>query len=95
MSQTVVEKIAQAHMTEGPDRPLRTGDVISLRPRHILTHDNTAAVMGKFESMGAQGVRDPKQPVFAMDHDIQNTSEVNLSKYHAIKEFAAEHGIEY
>ena len=95
MSQTVVEKIAQSHMTEGPDRPLRTGDVISLRPRHILTHDNTAAVMGKFKSMGAQGVRDPKQPVFVMDHDIQNTSEANLSKYQDIKEFAAEHGIEF
>ena len=53
MGQTVVEKIAQAHMTEGPNRPLRTGDVVSLRPRHILTHDNTAAVMGKFQAIGA------------------------------------------
>ena len=95
MSQTVVEKIAQAHMTEGPDRPLRTGDVISLKPRHILTHDNTAAVMGKFKAIGARAINDPKQPVFALDHDIQNTSEVNLSKYSTIKDFAAEHGINF
>jgi len=95
MSQTVVEKIAQAHMTEGPDRPLRTGDVISLKPRHILTHDNTAAVMEKFKAIGARVLFDPKQPVFALDHDIQNTSDVNLAKYQAIKEFAAEHGVNF
>ena len=95
MSQTVVEKIAQAHMTEGPDRLLRTGDVISLEPRHILTHDNTAAVMGKFKAIGALAIHDPGQPVFALDHDIQNTSEVNLSKYQTIKDFAAEHGIDF
>ncbi len=95
LRQTVVEKIAQAHMTEGPDRPLRTGDVISLKPRHILTHDTTAAVMGKFKAIGARVIHDPKQPVFALDHDIQNTSEVNLSKYQTIKDFAAEHGINF
>jgi homoaconitate hydratase len=95
MSQTVVEKISQTHMAEGPSRPLRTGDVISLRPRHILTHDNTAAVMEKFKAIGARAIQDPKQPVFALDHDIQNTSEVNLSKYQSIKEFAGENGIDF
>jgi homoaconitate hydratase len=95
MSQTVVEKIAQAHMTEGPNRPLRAGDVVSLRPRHILTHDNTAAVMEKFKAIGAQAVADSKQPVFAMDHDIQNQSETNLAKYASIKEFASQNAIHY
>ncbi len=95
MSQTVVEKIAQAHMTEGPKRPLRAGDMVSLRPRHILTHDNTAAVIEKFRAIGAQAIADPKQPVFAMDHDIQNRSEANLAKYLAIKAFASRHGITF
>jgi homoaconitate hydratase len=95
MSQTVVEKITQVHMTEGPDRPLRAGDVVSLRPRHILTHDNTAAVIEKFKAIGAEAVDDPKQPVFAMDHDIQNRSETNIAKYAAIKDFASHHRIHY
>ncbi len=42
MGQTMVERIAQTHLMEGPARPLRAGDVVSLRPRHVLTHDNTA-----------------------------------------------------
>ena len=95
MSQTVVEKIAQAHMTQGPSRPLRTGDVVSLRPRHILTHDNTAAVMSKFKTLGASAVLDPKQPVFVLDHDIQNRSEENLAKYEKIQQFAREQGVDF
>jgi homoaconitate hydratase len=46
MGQTVVEKIAQAHMAEGPQgRPLRAGDFLSVRPHHVMTHDNTAPVL--------------------------------------------------
>lgn len=93
--QTVVEKLAQRHMTEGPDRPLRAGDVVSLRPRHVLTHDNTWAVMQKFRAIGAARIRDPKQPVFALDHEIQNTSESNLAKYAVIEAFAREQGVEF
>jgi homoaconitate hydratase len=96
MGQTVVEKVAQRHMTEGPeDRPLRAGDFLTVRPRHVLTHDNTAPVLKKFRAIGATEVHDPGQPVFALDHDIQNTSEENLAKYRAIEAFAREQGIDF
>ena len=75
MGQTVVEKIAQRHLAEGPDRAVRAGDFVSLRPRHVMTHDNTAAVIGKFKGIGADPVADPRQPVFALDHDIQNATD--------------------
>ena len=95
MGQTAAEKIAQAHLAEGPDRPLRAGDVVSLRPRHVMTHDNTAAVMKKFATIGAAKIRDPRQPVFTLDHDIQNTSESNLAKYRDIEAFAQEQGVDF
>ena len=96
MGQTVVEKIAQRHMAEGPSgRPLRAGDFLSIRPHHVMTHDNTAPVMKKFRSIGAPRVLDPKQPVFILDHDIQNTSEENLAKYRSIEEFAGEQGVDF
>ena len=81
MGQTVVEKIAQAHQAAGPQRALRTGDFLTIRPHHVMTHDNTAAVMKKFQSIGVSRFHDPKQPVFTLDHDIQNQSEANLAKY--------------
>jgi homoaconitate hydratase len=96
MGQTVAEKIAQAHMAEGPQgRPLRAGDFLSVRPRHILTHDNTAPVLKKFKAIGAPRVHDPRQPVYALDHDIQNRSEENLAKYRTIEGFAREQGVDF
>lgn len=95
MPQTIVEKVAQAHMAEGPSRPLRAGDFLSIRPSHVMTHDNTAAVMKKFKAIGAADVHDPKQPVFTADHDIQNTEQPNLAKYRSMEAFAREHGIDF
>ena len=95
MGQTIVEKITLAYMTEGPSRPLRAGDFVSVKPRHILTHDNTSAVIKKFKSIGAKRVFNHQQPVFALDHDIQNASEDNLKKYAAIEAFAKEHHIDF
>ena len=96
MGQTIVEKVAQGHLAEGPgDRPLAAGDFVTIRPRHVLTHDNSAPVMKKFKAIGATRVFDPSQPVFALDHDIQNTSDENLAKYAAIEAFGRDHGIDF
>jgi len=95
MGQTVIEKIVQKHTSEGPGRPVRSGDVVSLRPKHVMTHDNTAAVMKKFKSIGARRIWDHRQPVFALDHDVQNDSESNLAKYREIEQFARQHGIDF
>jgi homoaconitate hydratase len=95
MPQTIVEKIAQTHLAEGPKRPLRTGDFLSIRPHHVMTHDNTSAVMSKFKDIGAKRIYDPKQLVFALDHDIQNKEESNQKKYRAIEAFAKDHGVDF
>jgi homoaconitate hydratase len=95
MPQTIVEKLAQAHLADGPQRPLRTGDFVSIRPTHTMTHDNTSAVMSKFKAIGAKKIFDSRQLVFALDHDIQNHDETNLKKYHSIESFAVEHGVDF
>ncbi len=95
MGQTIVEKISQTHMAEGPKRPLRAGDFLSIRPDHVMTHDNTSAVMKKFKAIGAKKIHDPAQPVFTADHDIQNTDESNLTKYRSMEAFAAQYGIDF
>ena len=60
MPQNLVEKIAQRFavgVEEG--HTVRSGDFVSIRPAHVMTHDNTAAVIPKFTSMGAARVFDP------------------------------------
>src|SRR3954447_20384189 len=95
MPQTIVEKIAQTHLAEGPNRPLRAGDFVSIRPFHVMTHDNTSAVMSKFKPIGAKKISNPRQLVFALDHDTQNHDETNLKKYRVIEIFAQEQGVDF
>ena len=95
MAHTIAEKIAQSHLADGPNRPLRAGDFVSIRPFHVMTHDNTSAVMSKFKAIGAKKMYAPRQLVFALDHDIQNHDEANLKKYCAIEAFAKEHGVDF
>ncbi len=94
--QTLVEKIATAH-TVGLEEGQRVyaGEIVSIRPKHVMTHDNTSAVMSKFRTIGATRIRDPRQPVFAIDHDIQNTTPENLGKYAKIEAFAREQGVDF
>src|SRR5216684_218302 len=96
MGLTLVEKIAARHADGLPaGTVVRAGDFVSIRPRHVMTHDNTGAVIPKFKKIGATRIADPAQPVFAIDHDIQNVTPKNLEKYAKIEVFAAEHGIDF
>ena len=96
MGLTLVEKIAARHADGlAPGTVVRSGDFVSIRPRHVMTHDNTGAVIPKFKQIGATTIADPAQPVFAIDHDIQNTSPENLAKYAKIEAFAHQHGIDF
>ena len=96
MPQNLIEKIAQTHALDLPaGAPVHSGDFLRVRPAHVMTHDNTGAVIPKFEGIGAARVFDDRQPVFTLDHDVQNRSQVNLAKYERIEAFAREQGIEF
>jgi len=96
MGLTLVEKIAARHADGLPaGTVVRAGDFVSIRPRHVMTHDNTGAVIPKFKQIGATKIADPAQPVFAIDHDIQNVTPKNLEKYAKIEAFAGEHGVDF
>jgi homoaconitate hydratase len=117
---TLVEKIATRYAVGlRPGQAARQGDIVQIRPKHVMTHDNTGAVIPKFreivgsQRLNAEGaeasaesaegregerlgrIRDPHQPVFAIDHDIQNTTPENLGKYAKIEQFAAEHRVDF
>jgi homoaconitate hydratase len=125
MPLTLIERIATRFAAPGclpPNTPARQRDFLTIRPKHVMTHDNTGAVMPKFKSLFAGESRvasgesnekaaagpstphsplptprifDPRQPVFAIDHDIQNVTPENLGKYAKIEQFAREHGVDF
>lgn len=94
--QNLVEKIAQKYVVGlEPGQKVYSGDYIAIQPAHILTHDNTGAVMAKFKSIGATKINNPRQPMFALDHNVQDKSEENLKKYKGIKDFAEDMGVDF
>jgi len=94
MAQNSIEKIAQRYARRLPsETEVHAGDYIFVQPKHVMTHDNTGAVIPKFRTIGASRVALPEQPVFTLDHNVQDRSEENLAKYRAIAEFAREQGI--
>ena len=49
----------------------------------------------KFMSIGASHIKDSKQIVLTLDHDVQNRSESNLKKYRQIEEFAKQQDVDF
>ncbi|HDT12016.1 MAG TPA: homoaconitase [Candidatus Marinimicrobia bacterium] len=94
MGQNLIEKVVQRHAVGSGDA-VKSGDYVRLHPRHVMTHDNTGAVIPKFREIGAKAMADPRQPVFALDHNVQDTSEKNLEKYRKIEAFAANMGVDF
>jgi homoaconitate hydratase len=93
---TFVEAVVETHFAfDPPDRSPRAGDIVWLRPDKVMTHDNSSAVLARFRSMGGTRVASPGQCVFVLDHDVQNKTPENLSKYAAIEAFAREQEIEF
>lgn len=93
---TLTEKIVTAHaLGLVGNEAARVGDYVTIRPRHVMTHDNTAAVMAKFKSIGAARIADRTQPVIALDHDVQSTAPATLSMFGAIEAFATAHRLPF
>ncbi|KAJ3480058.1 hypothetical protein NLI96_g8619 [Meripilus lineatus] len=94
--QTIIEKVVQKYAVGlSSDKVVKAGDYVMIRPEHVMTHDNTGPVISKFKSIGATKVFKPSQPVFTLDHDVQNKTPKNLQKYASIEQFARTHGIDF
>ena len=96
MPQTLIEKIVEKH-TVGLEsgQAVQSGNYIAIKPAHVMTHDNTGAVMGKFKAIRAKKMANPRQPVFTLDHNVQDTSKDNLKKYRSIEAFGKEMGVDF
>lgn len=94
--QTLTEKIIQRYSVGlAPGKKVKAGDYVTLKPQACMTHDNTWPVATKFMAIGASKIHDRNQIIFTLDHDVQNKSETNMSKYKKIEEFAGKHGIQF
>ncbi len=96
MSQNLIEKIVQKFAVGlEENQEVHSGDILSIKPAYVMTHDNTGAVIPKFKSIGANKLANPRQVVHTLDHNIQDKSEANLEKYKKIEEFSKSVGADF
>ncbi len=103
MPQTLIEKIVQRFAVDlAQNCEVHSGDYLNIKPAYVMTHDNTGAVIPKFlnifkgnNNSSKLKIANPRQLVFTLDHNVQDTSEKNLSKYKMIEDFAKEMNIDF
>ena len=91
MGMTFAEKIlAKYSNTE----ELSPGEIVTVHPDHLLTHDNTAAIIRKIEpELKKYGVYSKSLSVIVLDHVVPAASEKTALNHKLVREFVKEYGI--
>jgi homoaconitate hydratase family protein len=73
---------------------LLPGQIVIVEPDHLLTHDNTAAIIGKIkDDLEEHGIIKSDLPVIVLDHVIPAADEKTALNHKKIREFVAKYGI--
>ena len=89
MGKTFAEKVLAKKSGQPEVVP---GQIVIVHPDHLLTHDNTAAIVGKIKGdLEEFGVARPDMPVIVLDHVIPAASEKTATNHKIARQFAATH----
>ena len=90
MGHTFVEKVLARKA--GLDSVV-PGQIVTVQPDKLLTHDNTADISQKFRRIGVSKVTDPGINVIVLDHVTPAANETYATNHQIIREFVAEQNI--
>jgi 3-isopropylmalate/(R)-2-methylmalate dehydratase large subunit len=90
MGKTFAEKILALKAGLAETVP---GQIVTVRPDKLLTHDNTSAIAKTFRKIGVQRVADPNMNVIILDHVTPAANETYAQSHKETREFVREQGI--
>ncbi len=91
MDMTFAEKILSKYSGE---KNVETGQIVTVGPDHLLTHDNTAAIIQKIDKeLDEYGVSSKDLSVIVLDHVIPAASEKTATNHKVIRDFVKKYGI--
>ena len=91
MKMTFAEKILAAY---SGNKNVVPGQIVTVCPDHLLTHDNTSAIIQKIEDeLEKYGICRKSFPIIALDHVIPAASEKTASNHKIIRDFVRSYGI--
>ncbi len=90
MSQTFAQKLLAK---KAGKKEVLPGEILTLSPDRVLSHDNTADISEKFRSLGAGKVWDREKIVIVLDHCVPAASSQYALNHKVIREFVKDQGI--
>jgi 3-isopropylmalate/(R)-2-methylmalate dehydratase large subunit len=90
MGKTFAEKILA--LKAGLDETV-PGQIVTVQPDRLLTHDNTSALAKTFRKIGVERVANPGMNVVILDHVVPAANETYAQSHKETREFIREQGI--
>ncbi|MCD6218344.1 3-isopropylmalate dehydratase large subunit [bacterium] len=91
MGMTFAQKVLANRSGNGH---VEVGQIVTVSPDHVLTHDNTAAIIGKItDELDKYGVVNPELLIIVLDHVIPAATEKNAAEHKKIREYVNKHSI--
>ncbi len=90
MGKTFAEKILA--LKAGLDETV-PGQIVTVQPDRLLTHDNTSAIAKTFRKIGVERVANPGMNVVILDHVVPAANETYAQSHKETREFIREQGI--
>jgi homoaconitate hydratase family protein len=75
-------------------KTVSAGEVVTVAPDLLLSHDNSAAIIREFRKIGLEKVIDPEKIVIVLDHVVPASTEKYAQNHKEIREFVSEQGIQ-
>ncbi|MDG6218651.1 MAG: aconitase family protein, partial [Candidatus Thermoplasmatota archaeon] len=93
MGMTFAEKILAIYAKKEKTTP---GQIVTVYPDHLLTHDNTAAIIEKIpHELANYGIASTDLPVIVIDHVVPAASEKTALNHKTIREFVNAHHVKH
>ncbi len=71
------------------------GEIVTISPDFIMSHDNTAAIYLNFKKLGVDRVKNPEKIVIVLDHVVPPSTEQYAKNHQTIRNFVKEQGIKH
>ncbi len=92
MGHTFAEKVL---MKKGALTDVSVGQIVIVKPDHLLTHDNTSAIVSKVEEdLKKYGIISKSLSIIAIDHTVPAVDEKTASGHKKIRDFVKTYQIE-
>lgn len=93
MGMTFAEKLLARYASKKQVLP---GQIVTVKPDHLLTHDNTAAIIQKIQpELERYRVINTVLPIIVLDHVIPAASEKTAHNHKVIREFVKKYNIQH